>query len=217
MSMHIRISAATAVFALSALALTGCGNGDAGAKTADDKPSATASTSSASSAPSASTSAASGTAGGNDNSGITQACSTKNTGLRFIQSAQHASQQQPAQAAIEVTNTSKATCVIVGAVTLTAKDDQGKAAPVSADNAGSGTDGVDVKPGATAKASVAYTDLNFDGSASGREICAVQASTVEFALPKDVGRTVKVTKDDGTAGSFDVCGKDVRISAFEAS
>ncbi|MFG2881867.1 sigma-70 family RNA polymerase sigma factor [Streptomyces sp. NPDC048297] len=163
----------------------------------------------------ADTSASGGGSGGSG--GVTSACTTKNTQIQFIQSAHHASEQQAATGAIRVTNTSKATCTIVGAVTLTAKDDQGKADPVETDNSESGTDAVDIEPGATAQAWVAYTDLNFDGSPSGREVCAVQASKVEIALPKDMARTVRVTKDGGAPGSFDVCGNDVRVDAFEAA
>jgi hypothetical protein len=230
--MRARIATTAAVFALSALALTGCGNSDSSSdgKAAGDQTSATATapSGSASDTPTSKETGSGGSAsgGGSDTSasggnsgggGVTSACTTKNTRIQFVQSAQHASEQQPAQGAIKVTNTSKATCTIVGAVTLTAKDDQGKADPVETDNSKSGTDAVDVKPGATAQAWVAYTDLNFEGSESGREVCAVQASKVEIALPKDVARTVQVTKDGGAPGSFDVCGKDVRVDAFEAA
>lgn len=230
MSVRIRISAGAAVFALSALALTGCGSGDDDSKGSGDGTSASASATSGSDsgAPTSKETGSGGTAtagksgtpatsGGGNGGGVTSACTTKNTQMTFIQAAQHATQQAPAQGSIEVTNTSKATCTIVGAVTLTAKDDQGKADPVETDNSKSGTDAVDVKPGGTAKAAVAYTDLNFEGSQSAREVCAVQASKVEIALPKDVARTVKVTKDGGAPGTFNVCGKDVQLSAFKAS
>ncbi|ANP55689.1 hypothetical protein J2Z21_005664 [Streptomyces griseochromogenes] len=234
MSVRARISAGAAVFALSALALTGCGNSDDdSSKGATDGTSASASATSGSdsgaptsketgsggsaTAGKSGAPATGGTNGGTNGGGVTSACTTKNTRINFVQAAQHASQQAPAQGSIEVVNTSKSTCTIVGAVTLTAKDDQGKADPVETDNSKSGTDAVDVKPGGTAKASVAYTDLNFEGSQSAREVCAVQASTVEIALPKDVGRTVKVTKDSGAQGTFNVCGKDVQVSAFKAS
>ncbi|MFD7323279.1 hypothetical protein ACFV9D_19630 [Streptomyces sp. NPDC059875] len=42
----------------------------------------------------------------------------------------------------------------------------------------------------------------------------MQAFKVEIALPDDVARTVKVIKEDGSLGSFDVCTADVRIAAF---
>ncbi|MFJ9853180.1 DUF4232 domain-containing protein [Streptomyces sp. NPDC101150] len=211
--MRARIVTTAAVFALSALALTGCGGNSDDSKKAGDESSASASSESPSKE-SGSGGASTGGNAGDQGDGATAACTTKNTRLQFIQSPDHASQQKPAQGTLSVTNTSKTPCTIVGAVTLTAKDDQGKAGPIETDNTEGGTDAVDVKPGGTAQASVAYTDLNFDGSPSGREICAVQATKVEIALPKDVGRTVKVIKDGGAPGSFNVCGKDVRVSAF---
>ncbi|KUN07092.1 hypothetical protein AQI95_11050 [Streptomyces yokosukanensis] len=231
--MRARIATTAAVFALSALALTGCGSSGNDSKPATDQTSASASgaADSASGTPASKESGSGGSAAGGtaaattggsaggsgSGGGATSACTTKNTRLRFLQAAQHATPQKPAQGAIEVTNTSKSICTIVGAVTLTAKDDQGKADPVETDNSQGGTDAVDVGPGATAQAWVTYTDLNFEGSASARETCPVQASKVEIALPKDVGRTVDVVKDGGAAGIFNVCGKDVRVSAFKAS
>ncbi|WP_405585791.1 DUF4232 domain-containing protein [Streptomyces sp. NBC_01092] len=236
MRARARISTTAAVFALSALALTACGGND-DSKADGDKTSASASastgSSSGNSAGSASKTKGTGTGGGastgdkdtssgtgGDNGGdggATSACSTKNTEVAFVQSGEHAGEQAPATGYIQVTNTSNAPCTIVGATTLTAKDDQGKAAPIETDNAGNGTDAVDVKAGGTAKAYVAYTDVNFEGSASGREVCAVQASKVEIALPDDVARTVNVTKDGGAAGSFNVCTTDVRVGAFETA
>ncbi|MER5932096.1 DUF4232 domain-containing protein [Streptomyces sp. NPDC002054] len=233
MRTRARLSATAAALALSALVLTGCGGGDdskAAAGTSAPAPSPTASkpAESASADPASKKPGSGGSSsGGNtgktggsssgDSGGSTPACTTKNTQLQFVQSRHHASGQEPAQAALEVTNISKKTCTLVGVVTLTAKDDQGKAAPIETDNSGSGTDAVDIKAGGTATAWVAYTDLNFDGSQSGREVCAVQASKVEIALPKDVARTVKVIKEDGSLGSFNVCGTDVRVAAFEVS
>ncbi|MGW2014861.1 DUF4232 domain-containing protein [Streptomyces sp. NPDC001927] len=129
-------------------------------------------------------------------------------------SAHHASEQEPAAATVKVTNTSQATCTLVGASTLVAKDDQGKAEPISADTSANGTDAVDIKPGASATATVLYVDLNLEGSASAREVCAIQASTVEIALPDDEGRTVKVTKANGSAGTFNVCGPEVKFDGF---
>jgi hypothetical protein len=136
--------------------------------------------------------------------------------VKFIASAHHATEQEPAAATVKVTNTSDAPCTIVGASTLTAKDDQGKADPVSADTAGNGTDAVDIKPGSTAEATVLYTDLNFEGTASARETCSVQASKVEIALPDDVGRTVGVTKADGSPAVFNVCRPEVKFDGFGA-
>ncbi|MFE0630468.1 DUF4232 domain-containing protein [Streptomyces sp. NPDC058864] len=144
------------------------------------------------------------------------ACTAGTTEVRFLVAAVHATEWQPAVARVEVTNTSGATCTLAGATTLTAKDDQGKAAPVRTDNAAAGTEPVDLGPHATAVADVRYTDLNFEGTPSAREVCAVQASRVEIALPDDVARTVAVTGADGAPAVLSVCGEQVSFGAFRA-
>ncbi|RSS75547.1 DUF4232 domain-containing protein [Streptomyces sp. WAC06614] len=147
--------------------------------------------------------------------GAARACTTANTRLVFVASAHHAGPQQPATAVVQLTNTSGTTCTMVGAVVLTARDDRGRAAPVVADTTGSGTDTVDVRAGATAQASVSYTDVTPEGGASGRDACPVSASRVEIALPNDEGRTVGVTDTDGSPGVFTVCGPQVRFDRFD--
>lgn len=223
-------SLAAIALALAGLTLTACSGGDD--KAADSSSSASASASAsasggsstgassvgekgASADGSASSGKSVGAAAGRGADGATQACTTKNTKVTFTASPFHASEQQAATATVKVTNTSGVTCTIVGASTLTAKDDQDKAQPIETDNHENGTDAVDLKPGASAQARVAYKDLNFDGSESAREVCAVQASTVEIALPKDVARSVQVTKTNGSAGIFNVCDPEVSFSGFE--
>ncbi len=233
MRVPARLSRTVAACALAGLTLTACGPGgdeasgggppskenasssgaagsSSGGSSASKESSSGGSASGGSSAGSSAGSKEGGGAGG-----ATAACTTKNTKMTFTASAHHASEQQAAVATVKVTNTSGTPCTIVGASALKAEDAQGKSEPISADNAGNGTDAVDLKPGATAQATVGYTDLNFEGSASAREVCAVQASKVEIALPKDVGRTVRVTKTDGSSGVFSVCRPEVRFSGFE--
>ncbi|MEV0185135.1 DUF4232 domain-containing protein [Streptomyces sp. NPDC050625] len=221
---------ATAAVFVAGLSLTACNSGDDDAKAKDSSsPSATASsTSTAGSTGSATGGTSTGKAGGakasataagkgtGSGGGAVGACTTKTTTVQFIASASHASESEPAAATVKVTNTSGSTCTLVGASTLTAKDDQGKAAPIETDNSAAGTDAVDIAAGASASAEVLYTDLNFEGSQSAREVCAVQASKVEIALPKDVARTVKVTKTNGSAGIFNVCTKDVKFGSFHS-
>ncbi|MFJ3902971.1 DUF4232 domain-containing protein [Streptomyces sp. NPDC090025] len=236
MRIPARIPLVAASVALAGLALSGCGGSDKaadagpadGTSTSAAAPATATATASASAQPSGSASASAssggasasgGSTGGSGDSYDTVACTTKNTSVTFTASAHHASEHQPASAVVKVTNVSKKTCTIVGASTLTAKDDQGKADPVMVDNAENGTDAVDIKPGASVTARVAYTDLNFEGSASAREVCPVQASTIEFALPKDGNATVKVTKADGSAGVFNVCrtgADEVALYGFES-
>ncbi|MDT9687264.1 DUF4232 domain-containing protein [Streptomyces sp. P9(2023)] len=232
MRLHLRTASTAAALVLAGLSLTACGgDADKADKAGGATTSATASASASASAsagasgsadsstggpatksPSKGTSNGGGSTGGDG--GATSACTTKNTSVAFIVSAQHANEHEPAAATVKVTNTSKATCTIVGATTLVAKDDQGKAEPISADTSRNGTDAVDIEPGASAVAYVSYADLNMEGTGSAREVCAVQASTVEIALPDDEGRNVKVAKADGSAGTFNVCGPDVKFDGF---
>ncbi|MFJ3309447.1 DUF4232 domain-containing protein [Streptomyces sp. NPDC086549] len=225
MRMRTATFATAAVF-VAGLGLTACNSGNDDAKTGEtsspvttaspaSKASATAGTSTGKTGGSQASATATGSGSGSGG-GAVSACTTKTTTVRFIASATHASESEPAAATVKVTNTSGRTCTIVGATTLTAKDDQGKADPVETDNSAAGTDAVDLGPGASATAEVLYTDLNFDGSQSAREVCAVQASSVRIALPKDVARTVKVTKASGSAGVFNVCTKDVKFGSFHS-
>ncbi|MCF3137217.1 DUF4232 domain-containing protein [Streptomyces olivochromogenes] len=215
---------ATAAVFVAGLSLTACNSGDDDAKTGDtsspvatasSKAPATAATSTGKPGGTQAPATATGSSGSGSGGGVS-ACTTKTTTVQFIASAAHASESEPAAATVKVTNTSGSTCTIVGASALTAKDDQGKANPIETDNAAAGTDAVDIAPGASATADVLYTDLNFEGSQSAREVCAVQASKVAIALPKDIARTVKVTKANGSAGVFNVCTKDVKFGAFHS-
>lgn len=220
---------ATAAVFVAGLSLTACNSGKDDAKAKDGStPSATASSTSTGSTGSATAGTSTGRTGGakasataagkgtGSGGGAVGACTTRTTTVQFIASASHASESEPAAATVKVTNTSGSTCTLVGASTLTAKDDQGKAAPIETDNSAAGTDAVDIAAGASASAEVLYTDLNFEGSQSAREVCAVQATKVEIALPKDIARTVKVTKANGSAGIFNVCTKDVKFGSFHS-
>ncbi|MET8249228.1 DUF4232 domain-containing protein [Streptomyces sp. NPDC005202] len=230
--MRLRtITATAAVVMVAGLGLTACSsnNGDKAASTNDSTTSASPGTAVSGEAAKSATGAAAstakgsttggksgkrGTGTGGTGGGTVAACTTKTTKAQFVASATHASESEPAAATIKITNISGRTCTIVGASSLTAKDDQNKADPIEADNSRGGTDAVDLKPGATATATVLYTDLNFDGSPSGREVCAVQASKVQIALPKDVARTVQVTKANGASGVFSVCRPEVKFEGF---
>ncbi|MFB7292317.1 DUF4232 domain-containing protein [Actinacidiphila glaucinigra] len=189
--MRPRTAPSAAVLLLTGLALAACGTrADAGAPAAEVSP-----------APAR-----------------VGACTAGTTAVRFVAAAVHATARRPAVARVEVTNTSGAPCTLAGATRLTARDDQGKAAPVETYNsAAAGTRAVDLRPRATAVADVGYTDLNFEGTASAREVCPVQASRVEVALPGDVARTVEVTGADGAPAVFSVCGGRVSFGAFGAS
>lgn len=228
--MRVRTAIAAATMLVAGLALTACQGDDskdagspsnAGTTTAKSTPGKaqgdTANSSTGGKGTSGST-GGSGTSGGKGSSGgkggTIVACTAKTTSVTFVAAAKHATESEPAAATVKITNTSGKACTIVGATSLVAKDDQGKSDPIETDNSAAGTDAVDLAPGATATADVLYADLNFEGSQSAREVCGVQASKVEIALPKDVGRTVKVVNGSGSAATFSVCGPDVKFEAF---
>ncbi|MGY6023477.1 DUF4232 domain-containing protein [Streptomyces spinosirectus] len=224
--MRVRTSIAAAAVLAAGLTLTACQNDDkaAGADSTGSTASSTATARDGGATPSATakgTASGAPSATGSDGSakggdGTIAACTARTTKAAFVAAAQHATRSKPATGTVKITNTSAKPCTIVGATTLVAKDDQGKSSPIETDNSAAGTDAVDVAPGATATASVSYTDLNFEGTESARQTCGVQASKVEIALPKDVGRTVKVTDGNGSAAIFNVCGKGVKFGAFRA-
>jgi hypothetical protein len=138
----------------------------------------------------------------------------ESTTASFVAAAAHASESEPAAATVKITNAPDKPCTIVGATTLTAKDDHGKSAPVETDNSAGGTEAVDLAPRATATAEVLYTDLNFEGSQSARDVCALQASEVDIALPDDTAGTVVVVNAAASPTTFNVCGTDVKFGAF---
>ncbi|MFF4923346.1 DUF4232 domain-containing protein [Kitasatospora sp. NPDC001261] len=212
-----------------ALSLTACndvsGTQDSGAagtsaSAAAPSGSASASAPAAASAPSGGKTSTSGggkTSSGTGGGGVTAACTTKNTSVAFLQSSGHASDAQPAAATLKITNSSGAPCTIVGPTTVVAADDQGKASPVSGDNSTAGSAAVDIPAGAAVVADVLYNDVNGEGTASARYTCAVQASHVKVALPKDAGTTVNVMKANGSPGGvFSVCGTEFKVGAFAA-
>ncbi|MEU6091381.1 DUF4232 domain-containing protein [Streptomyces sp. NPDC047085] len=223
--MRVRTAIAAAAVLAAGLTLTACQGDDTASDSKPTDPTASASASakggtagSATESPgsdagksSASASASAGSGGGD---GAVAACTSRTTKAAFVAAATHATRTRPATATVKITNISGKACTIVGATTLVAKDDQGKSGPLDADNSAAGTDAVDLAPGATATASVLYTDLNFEGTESARETCGIQASSVEIALPKDVGRAVKVTSGTGSAAVFNVCGRDLKFGAF---
>ncbi|MFG2789703.1 DUF4232 domain-containing protein [Streptomyces sp. NPDC048419] len=222
--MRVRTSIAAAAVLAAGLTMTACQNDDkaAGGETTGSTASAQdGSATPTASAPVKGTGSGTPSAGGTGGSaqggdGTIAACTTRTTKAAFVAAARHATQSKPATGTVKITNTSSKPCTIVGASSLVAKDDQGKSEPIEVDNHAAGTDAVDVAPGATAAASVNYTDLNFEGTESARETCGVQASKVEIALPKDAGRTVQVTSAKGSAAVFNVCGTDVKFGAFRA-
>ncbi|MFD0341804.1 DUF4232 domain-containing protein [Streptomyces sp. NPDC127117] len=216
-----RIAAVGALAALSALALTGCNNGDeadaAAGSSAPSSDSASGSTA-ASSGSNSSTSGGGSSSNGGDSSssnggGATAACTVQTVSIKFLMSGHQATEQQAANGTLKLTNTSGATCTVVGPTTVTATDDENKTDPISADNSEEGSDAVDIPAGGSATADIGYNNLNTEGTA--RDTCPMGASTVKVGLPKQADTTVNVLKADGSPGGyFSVCGNSFKVGAF---
>ncbi|MGW1109060.1 DUF4232 domain-containing protein [Streptomyces sp. NPDC002540] len=213
-----RIAAAGALAALSALALTGCNNGDEADAAAGSSAPASDSASTAAS-PKASSGSSSSTSGGGSSSedggggGATAACTLKTVSIKFLMSDHQATEQQAANGTLKLTNTSGATCTVVGPTTVTATDDENKTNPISADNSEEGSDAVDIPAGGSATADIGYNNLNTEGTA--RDTCPMGASTVKVGLPKQADTTVNVLKADGSPGGyFSICGNSFKVGAF---
>ncbi|MFF2901134.1 DUF4232 domain-containing protein [Streptomyces sp. NPDC057966] len=214
-----RIAAVGALAALSALALTGCNNGDEADGAADSSAPASDSASTAAS-PNASSGSSSSTSGGGSSSkdgggggGATAACTLQTVSIKFLMSDHQATEQQAANGTLKLTNTSGATCTVVGPTTVTATDDENKAGPISEDNSEEGSDAVDIPAGGSATADIGYNNLNTEGTA--RDTCPMGASTVKVGLPKQPDTTVNVLKADGSQGGyFSVCGDSFKVGAF---
>ncbi|MFH8513816.1 DUF4232 domain-containing protein [Streptomyces gelaticus] len=213
-----RIAAVGALAALSALALTGCNNGDeADAAAGSSAPSSDSASDSASGSAAASSGSNSSTSGGgsssNDGGDATAACTLKTVSIKFLMSDHQATEQQAANGTLKLTNTSGATCTVVGPTTVTATDDENKTDPISADNSEEGSDAVDIPAGGSATADIGYNNLNTEGTA--RDTCPMGASTVKVGLPKQADTTVNVLKADGSPGGyFSVCGNSFKVGAF---
>lgn len=213
-----RIAAVGALAALSALALTGCNNGDeADAAAGSSAPSSDSASDSAPGSTAASSGSNSSTSGGgsssNDGGDATAACTLKTVSIKFLMSDHQATEQQAANGTLKLTNTSGVTCTVVGPTTVTATDDENKTDPISADNSEEGSDAVDIPAGGSATADIGYNNLNTEGTA--RDTCPMGASTVKVGLPKQADTTVNVLKADGSPGGyFSVCGNSFKVGAF---
>lgn len=212
-----RIAAIGALAALSALALTGCNSGDeadaaAGSSAPASDPDSTAASPEASSGSNSSTSGG-GSSSNGGGGGATAACTLKTVSIKFLMSDHRATEQQAANGTLKLTNTSGATCTVVGPTTVTATDDENKTDPISVDNSEEGSDAVDIPAGGSATADIGYNNLNTEGTA--RDTCPMGASTVKVGLPKQADTTVNVLKADGSPGGyFSVCGDSFKVGAF---
>ncbi|WP_042419630.1 DUF4232 domain-containing protein [Streptacidiphilus anmyonensis] len=228
------VTAATALTA--GLALTACGSGSSPAAAGSGSPVAggTASASPSTGTTSGSTTGGAGsttggtagstTGGATGGSGATGAtgvsatakrCTVADVKLTVQGPAGRASEQEPAVASIKLVNTSGHTCSVSGFPGVRLADDQGKSSPIDAVR----HPGVQVSPvtlpaGATATAELLYSDVNSEGSASGRLVCGVTGSKVSVILPNTT-QQVRVPVSGGVDnGTLNVCGQ-LTVNPFQ--
>ncbi|MGW1175187.1 DUF4232 domain-containing protein [Kitasatospora sp. NPDC002543] len=141
-------------------------------------------------------------------------CAGADVKLTVTGPAGHASEQQPATATIRAVNTSGHSCTLTGYPGVQLADDQGKSSPIDAVRHDSGPiTPVTLAPGAQATADLLYSDLNGQGSASARYVCAVAGSKVSIILPNTT-QQVQVPVTGGVdKGVLSVCG-DLNVDAF---
>jgi hypothetical protein len=127
----------------------------------------------------------------------------------------HATPQKKAVATLSVTNFSGETCTLQGYPGVAIRDDSGKTSTtINASRSGAKPTLITLQDGQSAAAQLLYDDVNREGSASGRLVCPVEASTAQVTLPdtKQTG-AVQVDNRDGVgADILSVCGKGVTVT-----
>ncbi|QKW18030.1 DUF4232 domain-containing protein [Kitasatospora sp. NA04385] len=220
-----RLTATAAVALLAGLTLTACDDDTAATGTAPT------SAASAPTAPAASGSPAAGTAGATAATGATASkgagttataaggakCTTKDVKLTVTGPNDHATEQSSALALLRAQNTSGKACTLTGFPGIRLADDQGKSAPLDAvREAGGSATAVTLQPGKSAEAHLLFTNVNFEGSASGRLVCPVTGSKVSVILP-DTTEQVQVPVTGGVDnGTINVCA-DFMVGPFAAA
>ncbi|WP_165845678.1 DUF4232 domain-containing protein [Streptacidiphilus pinicola] len=204
-----RLSVTAATVLTAGLALTACGSSSSSSAAASASP--VASGTSAAASPSADPTASSTTGG---TTASAKHCTTADVKLTVQGPAGHASEQQPATATIRAVNTSGHSCSLTGYPGVRLADDQGKSSPIDAlRHQGDPVAPVTLAPGAQATAQLLYSDVNGQGSASGRYVCAVTGSKVSIILPNTTTQ-VKVRVTGGVdKGTLNVCGT-LNVDAF---
>ncbi|WP_329493274.1 DUF4232 domain-containing protein [Kitasatospora herbaricolor] len=216
--MHVRRVPFTVAAVLAAgLALTAC---DSGEKSPAAAPAAGApvATAGGTAAPSAPAGSAAGKPAG-DASAAPKAsgtaapagarCTAADLELSVLGPDLVADEKQPAYASLHVVNVSARTCTLTGFPGIQVSDDAGRgAAPLTAErNTGFPVTAVTLKPKQLANANLQYSNVNPEGSPSGRRVCTVTAGKVQVILPDETqAKQVKVTGgvDNST---LNICGK----------
>lgn len=210
------VTAATVLTA--GLALTACGSSSSSSAAASGSPVASGTSAAASPSTDPTASPTTGGSGDGGTTGGTTAsakhCTTADVKLTVQGPAGHASEQQPATATIRAVNTSGHSCSLTGYPGVHLADDQDKSSPIDAlRHQGDPVTPVTLAPGAQATAQLLYSDVNSQGSASGRYVCAVTGSKVSIILPNTTTQ-VKVRVTGGVDnGTLNVCGA-LNVDAF---
>ncbi|MFB7948485.1 DUF4232 domain-containing protein [Kitasatospora phosalacinea] len=215
-----RLTATAAVALLAGLALTACNDDDAATAGAAQTTAASATGSPAGAAPSAAASkgagAGTGTTAPAKGTGSAK-CTTGDVELTVTGPNDHATDKSSALATVRARNTSGKACTLTGFPGVRLADDQDKSAPLDAvRETGSTPATVTLQPGKSADAQLLFTNVNFEGSASGRLVCPVTGSKVSLILP-DTTEQVQVPVTGGVDnGTLNVCA-DFTVRPFEAT
>ncbi|WP_030462019.1 DUF4232 domain-containing protein [Kitasatospora sp. NRRL B-11411] len=216
-----RLTATAAVALLAGLGLTAC-NDDA-ATTATAPTSAAAPASGTAAAPAGGTAASpAGSTGGTGTAASPKAggstkCTAQDVKLTVTGPAGRASEQQPARAEVRAQNTSGKPCTLTGFPGVRLTDNEGKAGPLDAvRQGGANAATVTLQPGKSAAAPLIYSDVNLQGSASGRLVCAVQGSKLAVILPDTTQQSQVPVTGGVDNGTLNVCG-DLTVGPFETA
>ncbi|SEL18766.1 DUF4232 domain-containing protein [Streptacidiphilus jiangxiensis] len=213
--MHItsRLFATAGAALIAGLTLTACGGAGSSSSAAGSPAPAASGSTGTTAAPGTGTgstgttgSSGVGTGGSGTSTGAAR-CTVADLRITVQGPAARASEQEPAFADIHVVNTSAHTCTLAGFPGVQPADDQGKSAPLDAvRHQGFPATPVTLRPGGLANAELLYSDVNTQGSASGRLVCAVTGSKVAIILPNTT-RQVRVPVTGGVDnGTLNVCG-----------
>ncbi|MFD7732421.1 DUF4232 domain-containing protein [Kitasatospora phosalacinea] len=218
-----RLTATAAVALLAGLALTACNDDDAA--TAGAAPTTAASAPAATGSPAGAAPSAAASKGAGAGTGTTAPakeagsakCAAKDVKLTVTGPNDHATDKSSALATVRALNTSGKACTLTGFPGVRLADDQGKSAPLDAvREEGNSPATVTLQPGKSADAQLLYSNVNFEGSASGRLVCPVTGSKVSLILP-DTTEQVQVPVTGGVDnGTLNVCA-DFMVRPFEAT
>ncbi|MFC8721751.1 DUF4232 domain-containing protein [Kitasatospora sp. NPDC057198] len=211
-----RLTATAAAVLLAGLTLAACDD-DGGNGAAATTSAATGSAA----APGAGTAASTGAGTGKDAASTpakaagTAKCTAQDVKLTVAGPAGRADEQQPARAELRAQNTSGKVCALTGFPGVRLADDEGKAGPLDAVRQGGvNAASVTLQPGKSASAPLIYSDVNTEGSASGRLVCAVQGSKLAVILPDTTQQSQVQVTGGVDNGTLSVCG-DLTVGPFE--